>query len=67
MFSDGRNVTNQIFEQAVDDELTEIRSEVGELVFEPDHYEQAATLLRQIVAEDKFEEFLTLPAYEQLN
>ncbi|MCU7866084.1 MAG: malate synthase A [Candidatus Thiodiazotropha sp. (ex Lucinoma borealis)] len=67
VFSDGRNVTNQIFEQAVDDELTEIRSEVGELAFESDHYEQAATLLRQIVAEDKFEEFLTLPAYEQLN
>jgi len=67
VLSDGRNVTYQFFDQAVDDELTDIRSEVGELVFESDNYPQAATLLRQIVADDKFEEFLTLPAYEQLN
>jgi malate synthase len=51
----------------VDDELNEIRQEVGELVFESGDYGKAATLLRQIVANDEFEEFLTLPAYEQLD
>ncbi|MFI0377891.1 MAG: hypothetical protein ACH253_17140 [Candidatus Thiodiazotropha sp.] len=37
------------------------------MAYEAGQYELAATLLRQIVAADEFEEFLTLPAYEQLD
>ncbi|MCG7909160.1 MAG: malate synthase A, partial [Candidatus Thiodiazotropha taylori] len=66
VLSDGRKVTYQIFEQAVKDELHEIRQEFGELAYESGNFEQAAELLKQIVANDEFEEFLTLPAYEQL-
>ncbi|MEW8624956.1 MAG: malate synthase A [Candidatus Thiodiazotropha sp.] len=66
VLSDGRKVTYQLFEQAVKDELHEIRQEFGELAYESGHFEEAAELLRQIVANDEFEEFLTLPAYEQL-
>jgi malate synthase len=67
VLDDGRNVSYPLFDQAVSDELDLVREEIGELAYETGHYEQAATLLRQIVAADEFEEFLTLPAYEQLD
>jgi malate synthase len=67
VLNNGHKVSYPIFDQATSDELDLIREEVGELAFEAGHYEQAATLLRQIVATDEFEEFLTLPAYEQLD
>ncbi|MCU7919507.1 MAG: malate synthase A [Candidatus Thiodiazotropha sp. (ex Epidulcina cf. delphinae)] len=66
VFEDGRKITYQHFDQAVEDELEQVRREVAELAFESGHYQQAAQLLRKIVADDDFEEFLTLPAYEQL-
>ncbi|MET0063438.1 MAG: malate synthase A [Candidatus Thiodiazotropha endolucinida] len=67
VLNDGRDVTYQLFDHAVSDELELIRKEAGELAYEAGQYELAATLLRQIVAADEFEEFLTLPAYEQLD
>jgi malate synthase len=67
VLDDGRKVSYPIFDQALSEELDLVRDEVGELAYEAGHYEQAATLLRQIVEADKFEEFLTLPAYEQLD
>ncbi|MEW8370154.1 MAG: malate synthase A [Candidatus Thiodiazotropha sp.] len=67
VLNDGRKVTYQLFDRTVNDELDLVREEVGELAYEAGHYEQAASLLRQIVAADDFEEFLTLPAYEELD
>ncbi|MGD9169436.1 MAG: malate synthase A [Candidatus Thiodiazotropha sp.] len=67
VLNDGRDVTYSLFDRAVSDELDLIRKEAGELAYEAGHYEMAATLLREIVAADDFEEFLTLPAYEQID
>jgi malate synthase len=67
VLDDGRDITYQLFDDAVSDELALIRKQAGELAYEAGRYEPAATLLRQIVAADDFEEFLTLPAYEQLD
>jgi malate synthase len=67
VLNDGRKMSYPIFDQAVREELGLVREEVGELAYEAGHYERAATLLRQIVAADEFAEFLTLPAYEQLD
>ncbi|MET0053683.1 MAG: malate synthase A, partial [Candidatus Thiodiazotropha sp. 6PLUC10] len=67
VLNDGRKVTYQLFDQIVDDELGEISREIGDLAFESGAFTQAAELLRQIVANDEFEEFLTIPAYEQLD
>lgn len=67
VLDDGRDVTYQLFDHAVSDELDLIRKEVGEPAYGAGHYDQAASLLRQIVAADEFEEFLTLPAYAQLD
>jgi malate synthase len=67
VLDDGRKVSYALFEQMVSDELQEIRQELGELAYESGAFDQAAGLLRKIVANDEFEEFLTIPAYEQIN
>ncbi|MET0065007.1 MAG: malate synthase A [Candidatus Thiodiazotropha sp.] len=63
----GIKVNYRLFDQFLQDELSLIRKQVGELAYESGSYEQAAELLRRIVANDEFEVFLTLPAYEALN
>ncbi len=66
VLADGREVTAELFEQVLADELELVRSEVGDLGLETGNYEWAARLLRDIVKQDRFEEFLTLPAYKDL-
>ncbi|MEJ2404607.1 MAG: malate synthase A [Candidatus Thiodiazotropha sp.] len=67
VLQNGVEVTYRLFDQMLEDELIQIRKEFGELAYESGNYEQAADLLRQILAEDEFVAFLTLSAYEALN
>ncbi|MFC4558711.1 malate synthase A [Virgibacillus kekensis] len=53
VLEDGRNVTFALVEQLIDEE-------VGESA------QAAAELFKNLVGQDRFEEFLTLPAYDQL-
>jgi malate synthase len=66
VLDDGRKVTAAMFEQAVREELDQVRSEMGDLGFGGGHFAWAAELLRDIVTAESFEEFLTLPAYRDL-
>ncbi|WP_171046222.1 hypothetical protein [Lentibacillus cibarius] len=50
---DGRDVTRELVESLIDKEMGSLYSEV-------------AALFRHLVSEEKFAEFLTLPAYDQL-
>jgi malate synthase len=64
VLDDGRQVTPALFEQTLDDELALARTELAS-AGDPaaQHLDRAAQLLRDIVIQDEFEEFLTLPAY----
>jgi len=66
VLADGRKVTGSLFEQILQEELELVRSEVGDLQFQAGHYDAAARLLRDLVTRERFEEFLTLPAYKGL-
>jgi len=66
VLADGRKVTGALFEQFLQEELELVRSEVGDLQFQAGHYDAAARLLRDLVTRERFEEFLTLPAYKGL-
>lgn len=66
VLNDGRDITPDMFKQALDDELSQTRELLGDVRFGSGHYEWAAELLRDIVLNDDFEEFLTLPAYKDL-
>ncbi|WP_068672865.1 malate synthase A [Oceanobacillus sp. Castelsardo] len=62
-----KDITEQMVTVLIDEELMKIREQVGEETFTTGSYEKAATIFNQLVMQDEFEEFLTLPAYKQLD
>ncbi|MDQ2902387.1 MAG: malate synthase A [Chloroflexota bacterium] len=67
MLDDGRKVTVELFRDLARDELNKIKEHLGPQTYNARNYEQAYTLLDQIITNDEFTEFLTLPAYEQVD
>ena len=63
---DGQPVTRERVERAINEEMEVIRSELGDARFESGAFEQARTLFARVATATHFDEFLTLPAYEQL-
>ncbi len=63
--ADGQDI-RECFDCFVDEELARIREEVGDSRFEAGHFDEATGLFRDMVHDEDFDEFLTLPAYEQL-
>ncbi len=64
---DGAPIDLAMMKQLFPEELDAIRAQVGEETFRAGKFEQAAELLMNLVAKPEFVEFLTLPAYEQLD
>ncbi len=63
---DGREVTRELFDRVVADEMARIRMDVGDERFEAGAYEAAKQLFVRLSTADECEEFLTLSAYEQI-
>ncbi|MET3576540.1 malate synthase A [Bhargavaea ullalensis] len=64
---DGRDITDGLFRQLLQEELWKIRKEQGADRFAEGKIQQAADLFTELTEKDEFEEFLTLPGYGQLN
>ncbi|AIZ64501.1 malate synthase [Hymenobacter sp. DG25B] len=64
--TDGRAVTLDLYRSLVPGQLEKIKALVGEEQFEKGRYLEAARLFDRLVTSEKFVEFLTIPAYEQL-
>ena len=64
--NDGRIVTEERFDRLLTDELDEIHREVGSARLAGGVFPTAARLFAEMVKQDTFDEFLTLPAYEHL-
>ncbi|MEA3291502.1 MAG: malate synthase A, partial [Pseudomonadota bacterium] len=64
---DGREITAELFQDVLTGEMETIRAETTARGIGMVSYEHAAGLLREIVLDDEFAEFLTLPAYELLD
>src|SRR5712691_10332145 len=67
ILDDGRKVTVALFQELAKDELEKIRATVGEQQFTSRKFQTAAEILDNIITDDQFVEFLTLPAYRYLN
>ena len=67
VLSDGRKVTKELFHTVLVEELTKIKSLVGERQFAKGKYQEAAALFDELTTNDQFVEFLTLRGYEKLN
>ncbi|TGE22996.1 malate synthase A [Hymenobacter metallicola] len=63
---DGREITVELYRSYVPQQLEKIRALVGEERYTKGQYLQAARLFDSLVTSEKFVEFLTVPAYEQL-
>jgi len=67
VLDDGRKVTVELFRQLTREELAKLRTDLGEAAFAAGNYERAAKILDEITTAEKFETFLTLPAYRAID
>jgi malate synthase len=61
---DGRKVTVELCDQIIDEELAKVKPSVDAERYAA--YEKAAALMRNLIRSDRFIEFLTLPAYDEV-
>ncbi|MHA6251848.1 malate synthase A [Oceanobacillus sp. CAU 1775] len=66
VLSDGRDITMELVEQTLEEELRKIENMVGKEFYQQGNYEQAAEIFDDLIKQETFEEFLTLPVYEKL-
>lgn len=67
ILEDGRKVDMDLVRTIIEEEMVNIHSEVGDQQFKNIPYADAKQLFDEIIANDEFEEFLTLKAYEKLD
>jgi malate synthase len=63
---DGRKVTRELFQALLPEELAKVRQLLAEPQYRAGQYEEAARMFAQLTLDDKFVDFLTLPAYDYL-
>lgn len=61
---DGREITHRLYEDLRDDEIWEIRNMVGAKAYQEGAYVQAICIFNRMVVQNKWVDFLTLPAYD---
>lgn len=64
---DGRKLSRLLIRNWLLQELDAIRKAVGDDAYRDGRFRQAADLLERITADDEFVEFITLPAYQEIN
>jgi malate synthase len=66
VLDDGRKVTLELFRLTLAQEQDRLRDALGAAAYATGNFDGAADLLDRITADDRFESFLTLPAYRTL-
>ncbi|MCX4820272.1 malate synthase A [Streptomyces sp. NBC_01142] len=66
VFENGERATPELARKIAADELVAIRAELGDEAFAAGKWQQAHDLLLKVALDENYEDFLTLPAYEQL-
>jgi len=64
--SDGRPITKEFVRQIVGEENDKVKAQLGEAAYARSRYDDAAQLMLELVEQPRFEEFLTLPAYDRI-
>ncbi|SOC42455.1 malate synthase A [Ureibacillus acetophenoni] len=67
ILDDGRKVSLELVLEVLEEELSKIKDTVGEQTFQSGKYEEAAELFKNLIVEDEFVEFLTLPGYKKIS
>lgn len=66
VLEDGRRLTPRTVRDWLGDECTRLRDEIGADAYAAGHWDDAATLLDELVTANEMADFLTLPAYDRL-
>jgi malate synthase len=66
VLDDGRQVTTELFHQMLAEELEKIKTEIGTQLYSTRCFQPAAKILDELVTDEQFVDFLTLPAYHYL-
>ncbi len=61
--ADGREVTPDLFESILDDEMEKVRRAIGPTTYDSGRFEDAVELFKEMSLALEIEEFLTIPAY----
>jgi malate synthase len=64
---DGRTITYDLYQELLPEELAKIKIYVGETNYDKGKFDLAIQLFDQLIREDDFVEFLTLPAYQLID
>jgi malate synthase len=64
--NDGRPITREFVRQIVGEENDKVKAQIGEAAYAKSRYDDAAQLMLELVEQPRFEEFLTLPAYDRI-
>ena len=64
---DGRPITYELYRSLLTEELDKIKAYVGTAQYENGKFETAIELFDQLVKNEEFIDFLTLPAYEMID
>lgn len=62
----GQKVTKDFFERCLDEEMARVREEVGAEAYDAGRFPEAIDIFRTMSTQDRFEAFLTLPAYRHI-
>ena len=62
----GPGIDSALIDRLLAEQLDRIREEVGEARYDAGRFAEAAELFDGLVKQDRFEEFLTLPAYDRV-
>ena len=65
--NDGRAITGELVLKTIDEELAKVQKAVGDEQFRNGRYNDAASILRELIQAPRFMDFLTLPAYDRLD
>src|SRR6266851_418027 len=64
---DGRKVTEELFRTLLTEELPKVKTYLGDEAWKAGKYEEGAKLFDRITTDDRYVEFLTLPAYNYVD
>ena len=66
VLADARKVTKEMVTSLIRDELAKTPHIVGDAIYAAGKYVEGAAMFKNLVLDDKYEEFLTLPAYRAI-
>lgn len=66
VLADGRKVTMELVATIMQEELMEIEDQIGTAAYQKGNFRQAARIFDELIKQDTFSEFLTIPAYKEL-